>query len=100
MLKILQLAYCSILYTFKICFRLRRDSDQYGQRNDQRNHYESDYRQMEHDRSFDGRSKGAGFVIDDFVQLSNMRPAVTIPTRYEIDAVITKRRRLEVCLQF
>ena len=29
-----------------------------------------------------------------------MRPAVTIPTRYEIDAIVTKRRRLEVSQNF
>lgn len=29
-----------------------------------------------------------------------MRPAVTIPTRYEIDAIVTKRRRLEVSVSY
>ena len=38
------------------------------------------------------------FSIDDISQLANTRPPCQIPVDYELEAIIAKRRRLEVNL--
>ena len=40
------------------------------------------------------------FSIDDVSQLANTRPPCQIPVDYELEAIIAKRRRLEVKYKF
>ena len=42
------------------------------------------------------RQEPARFSIDDISQLANTRPPCQIPVDYELEAIIAKRRRLEV----
>merc|ERR1712131_563576 len=79
--------------------RSRRDESNHSDHNNYGRHDRYDSQDYRHNDDQRYGSK-PDFGIDDFIQLSNMRPAVTIPTRYEIDAIVTKRRRLEVSQNF